>query len=232
MITPTPAADARSAGARGAGAPARGAAGVLTLADVEAAAHALGGVVARTLLLHEADVDAELGGRLLIKAECHQRTGAFKIRGAYHRMATLSAAERARGALVPCGGGVTAATAVVMQALPPGTRVYAAEPERLDDTRRSLAAGHPVPNPKGRRTICDAFMTPIPNDVTFPINRALLAGAVRFAFERFKIVVESGAAIGLAAVLSGDVHIRGRTSATIVTGGNVDAARFGALLAE
>ena len=55
---------------------------------------------------------------------------------------------------------------------------------------------------------------------------------MRFAFERFKIVVESGAAVGLAAVLSGDVHIRGRTSATIVTGGNVDAARFGALLAE
>ena len=321
---------------------------VVTLADVEDAAAALAGIVFRTPLLANADVDAELGGRLLIKAECAQRTGAFKIRGAYNRMRRLSAAERARGAityssgnhalgvalagrllnvsalivmpsdvppakmaavralgaeiatferdtessdevverlrarsgrivvppsadprvlagagtaalelvaqardlgaapdvvLVPCGGGgLTAATAVVMDALSPGTRVYAAEPELFDDTRRSLAAGHPVPNPKGRRTICDSIMTPIPNDVTFPINRALLEGgvvasddavraAMRFAFERYKIVVEPGAAVGLAAVLSGDVDIRGRTVATIVTGGNVDPARFCALLA-
>jgi len=321
---------------------------VVTLAAVEDAAAALAGIVFRTPLLANADVDAELGGRLLIKAECAQRTGAFKIRGAYNRMRRLSAAERARGAityssgnhalgvalagrllnvsalivmpsdvppakmaavralgaeiatferdtessdevverlrarsgrivvppsadprvlagagtaalelvaqarelgaapdvvLVPCGGGgLTAATAVVMQALSPGTRVYAAEPELFDDTRRSLAAGHPVPNPKGRRTICDSIMTPIPNDVTFPINRALLEGgvvasddavraAMRFAFERYKIVVEPGAAVGLAAVLSGDVDIRGRTVATIVTGGNVDPARFCALLA-
>jgi len=321
---------------------------VVTLAAVEDAAAALAGIVFRTPLLANADVDAELGGRLLIKAECAQRTGAFKIRGAYNRMRRLSAPERARGAityssgnhalgvalagrllntsalivmpsdvppakmaavralgaeiatferdtessdevverlrarsgrivvppsadprvlagagtaalelvaqarelgadpdvvLIPCGGGgLTAATAVVMQALSPGTDVYAAEPELFDDTRRSLAAGHPVPNPKGRRTICDSIMTPIPNDVTFPINRALLEGgvvasddavraAMRFAFERYKIVVEPGAAVGLAAVLSGDVDIRGRTVATIVTGGNVDPARFCALLA-
>jgi threonine dehydratase len=55
--------------------------------------------------------------------------------------------------------------------------------------------------------------------------------AMRFAFERYKIVVEPGAAVGLAAVLSGDVDIRGRTVATIVTGGNVDTARFCSLLA-
>ncbi len=322
--------------------------GVVTLADVEAAAAALEGIVFRTPLLANADVDTELGGRLLIKAECAQRTGAFKIRGASNRMRRLSAAERARGAityssgnhalgvalagrllntsalivmpsdvppakmaavrvlgaeiatfdrdtensdevverlrarsgrivvppsadprvlagagtaalelvaqarelgaepdivLVPCGGGgLTAATAVVMAALAPATRVYAAEPELFDDTRRSLAAGRPIPNPKGRRTICDSIMTPIPNDVTFPINHALLKGgvvasddavraAMRFAFERYKIVVEPGAAVGLAAVLSGDVDIRGRTVATIVTGGNVDPARFCSLLA-
>jgi threonine dehydratase len=299
-------------------------------------------------LLENAEVDAELGGRLLIKAECAQRTGAFKIRGAYHRIAQFTEAERSSGAityssgnhalgvalagrllgtsalivmpsdvppskreavealgaeiatfdrdtessddlverlaartgrvvvppsadlrvlagagtaalemveqaralgaepdlvLVPCGGGgLTAATAVVMRALSPRARVYAAEPELFDDTRRSLAAGHPVPNPRGRRTICDAIMTPIPNDVTFPINREHLAGgvvasdeavraAMRFAFERYKIVVEPGAAVGLAAVMSGNVNIRGRTVATFVTGGNVDPARFCALLA-
>ncbi len=344
MTTPT-----RRPHARVATAATPDAAGALALADVEEAAAALRGVVFRTPLLANADVDAELGCRLFIKAECAQRTGAFKIRGAYNRMRRWSAAERARGAityssgnhalgvalaarlldtsalivmpsdappakvtavralgaeivtfdrdtessddvvdrwransgrivvppsahlgvlagagtvalemaeqarslgadvdvvLVPCGGGgLAAATAAVMDALSPGTRVYAAEPELFDDTRRSLAAGYPVPNPKGRRTICDAIMTPIPNDVTFPINHALLAGgvvasddavraALRFAFERYKIVLEPGAAVGLAAVLSGELDLRDRTVATIGTGGNVDPARFCALLAD
>jgi len=144
--------------------------------------------------------------------------------------------------LVPCGGGgLTAATAVVMRMLSPATQVFSVEPELFDDTRRSLEAGKPVPNPKGRRTICDAIMTPIPNDVTFPINLALLAGglvasdeevraAMRFAFQHYKIVVEPGAAVGIAAVLNGAIDIRGKTVATVVTGGNVDAARFCALL--
>jgi len=144
--------------------------------------------------------------------------------------------------LVPCGGGgLTASTALVMHALSPATQVYAVEPELFDDTRRSLEAGKPVPNPKGRRTICDAIMTPVPNEVTFPINLDLLAGgliasdeevraAMRFAFEHYKIVVEPGAAVGIAAVLSGRIDIRHKTVATIVTGGNVDPVRFCTLL--
>ena len=146
--------------------------------------------------------------------------------------------------LVPCGGGgLTAATALVMHALSTWTSVYAAEPELFDDTRRSLEAGQRLPNPKCRRTICDAIMTPIPNEVTFPINRQLLAGghvasdeevrtAMRFAYEHYKIVVEPGAAVGVAAVLSGRIAIRGKVIATIVTGGNVDPARFCALLKD
>lgn len=315
----------------------------VSLQDVRAAASALDGTVVRTPLLENADVNALLGGRLLIKAECAQRTGAFKIRGAYWRMLNMGAGERARGAityssgnhalgvaraaqilgstalivmpgdvpaakmeavrslgaelatfdrdrenydevverlrretgrihlppsahpqvlagagtvalelfeqadaldarpdaiLTPCGGGgLTAATAVVAQAMSPGTAVYAVEPEQFDDTRRSLLAGERVPNPGGIRTICDAIMTPIPNDVTFPINSALLAGvlvasddevraAMRFAFDHYRIVVEPGAAVGIAAVLNGQFEIAGRTVATVVTGGNIDLARF------
>lgn len=140
--------------------------------------------------------------------------------------------------LVPCGGGgLTAATAIVMRTLSPSTQVYAVEPELFDDTRRSLLAGRRVANPKGRRTLCDAIMTPTPNALTFPINRALLAGALvvsddevrvamHFAYEHFRIVVEPGAAVGIAAVMSGRIDIRDKTIATIVTGGNVDPDRF------
>jgi len=144
--------------------------------------------------------------------------------------------------LVPCGGGgLTAATAIVMSEAAPQTQVFAAEPVLFDDTRRSLEAGERIANPKGQSTICDAIMTPIPNSVTFPINHALLAGgvvasddevrdAMRFAFEHFKIVTEPGAVAGLAAILNGRVPVTGRTVATIITGGNISSARFAALV--
>ncbi len=317
--------------------------GPITLNAIYEAAEALQGVVMRTPLLENLDVNARLGGRLLIKAEHAQRTGAFKIRGAFNRLRFMSAEEKRRGAityssgnhaqglalaaqliettamivmpadtpaakiestkalgarvvtfdrdsadsnevvsrlkeetgrivvppsgdartlagagtaslelfqqaqeanasldavLVPCGGGgLTAATAFLMKELTPKTRVFAVEPELFDDTRRSLAAGERVSNPKGRRTICDSIMTPTPNEHTFEINRKLLAGgltasdndvrtAMRFAFDTFKIVIEPGAAVGIAAVLNGQIDITGKTIAVVTTGGNVDPQRY------
>lgn len=144
--------------------------------------------------------------------------------------------------LIPCGsGGLTAATAIVMSHLSSPTNVYAVEPDQFDDTRRSLLAGERIPNPPGRRTICDAIMTPIPNPMTFPVNRALLAGALtatdpevceamQFAFEQFSMVVEPGAAVGIAAVLSNKTDWAGKTVVTVATGGNVDPARFFGLI--
>jgi len=144
--------------------------------------------------------------------------------------------------LVPCGGGgLTAATAFVVQDLSPQTQVYAVEPELFDDTRRSLLVGERVSNPKGQQTICDAIMTPTPNQQTFEINKKLLAGglvvsdgevrdAMLFAYENFKIVVEPGAAVGIAAVLNGQIDIKHKTIATIVTGGNIAPDRFCELL--
>jgi len=321
--------------------------GTLTLDAVRDAADAMKGVVVRTPLLENPDVNEKLGGRLLIKAEHMQRTGAFKIRGAYYRLSRMNDAEKQCGAityssgnhaqglalaaritgttamiimpddtpatkvestralgatimhfnrdtddvneviarlkaetgrivvppsgdlrihagaataavelveqaeaakakidtvLVPCGGGgLTAAAAFVMSELSPGTKVYAAEPTLFDDTLRSLAAGERVMNPKGQRTICDAIMTPTPNEQTFEINRRLLAGgvtasddevrtAMRFVFENFKTVIEPGAAVGIAAILNGQAEIAGKTVAVFTTGGNIDAERFCSLV--
>ena len=80
-------------------------------------------------------------------------------------------------------------------------------------------------------------MTDIPGELTFSINRELLSGvltvsdddvrfAMKFAFDQFKIVIEPGAAVGLAAVLRGKIDIKGKTIAVVATGGNVDAERF------
>ncbi|NNK77791.1 MAG: pyridoxal-phosphate dependent enzyme, partial [Litoreibacter sp.] len=76
----------------------------VSLADIERAAILLEGVVSRTPVLENADVNAMLGGRLLLKAENLQRTGAFKIRGAYHRILHLTPEERARGAVTYSSG--------------------------------------------------------------------------------------------------------------------------------
>ena len=66
----------------------------VTLDDIRAAQKALAGVVVRTPVLENADVNAMLGGRLLLKAENFQRTGAFKIRGAYNRIVNLHATRQ------------------------------------------------------------------------------------------------------------------------------------------
>ena len=68
-----------------------------TFADVQAAARRLDGITLRTPLLENARVNASLGGRLFIKAECLQRTGSFKLRGAYNFLSLMSEAERKKG---------------------------------------------------------------------------------------------------------------------------------------
>ena len=60
------------------------------LADVEAAALRLRGVVRRTPLLESDALNELVGGRLLCKAECLQRTGSFKLRGAYNTISQLA----------------------------------------------------------------------------------------------------------------------------------------------
>jgi threonine dehydratase len=52
---------------------------------------------------------------------------------------------------------------------------------------------------------------------------------MRFAFDYFKIVTEPGAVVGLAAILNGQIDIKDRTIATVITGGNIDLDRFYAL---
>jgi threonine dehydratase len=79
------------------------------------------------------------------------------------------------------------------------------------------------------------LMAKKPGDLTFPINRALLAGslamsdetalaAMAFAFDRLKLVVEPGGALALGAALSGTLDLKDKVVAVVCSGGNVDAA--------
>src|SRR5688572_2250043 len=74
------------------------------LADVQAAAGRLAGVVRRTPLLAATPLDEALGGRILLKVESLQRTGSFKFRGAYNRLVQLDAAQRRAGVVAFSSG--------------------------------------------------------------------------------------------------------------------------------
>jgi len=138
------------------------------------------------------------------------------------------------------GGGLMAGVNLVMAERSPATRVFVVEPEAFDDTARSLAAGERVGHPQGRPSICDALMAPMPGELTFPINRRLagaitvsdaeVAEAMAFAFRQLKLVVEPGGAVSLAALLAGKIEAKDRTTAVILSGGNVDPELFATII--
>ena len=127
-----------------------------TFDDVQAAAERLAGVARRTPLLAGTPLDELTGGRILVKVESLQRTGSFKIRGAYNRLVQLGPDERAAGVVAFSSGnhaqGVAAAAAmlgiraaIVMPADAPrakleGTRALGAEIIQYDRERENREA--------------------------------------------------------------------------------------------
>ncbi|MBJ3778340.1 threonine ammonia-lyase [Acuticoccus mangrovi] len=76
----------------------------IAIGDIEAAAKRLDGEAIRTPLLASATLDEKVGARVLVKAECLQRTGSFKFRGAFNRLSLIPADVRANG-VVACSSG-------------------------------------------------------------------------------------------------------------------------------
>ena len=305
--------------------------------------------VRHTPALESDALNAQVGGRVLIKLECLQLTGSFKVRGAFNRLLLLSDDERKRGIvawsagnhaqalayagarlhvrativmpsdaprakiegtqrygaqvvfydrqtedreaigralaqksgaiIVPpyedadviagqgtaglellddaatcnaaldrmlvCvgGGGLIAGCALAARARGCSTAFYSAEPQGYDDTLRSLKAGARVRNDATAPSTADALMTVTPGELTFSLNRELLAGgftigdddiaaAMRFAFSQLRVVVEPGGAAALAAVMTRPETFSGLTTGIILTGGNVDAGRFSQILSR
>ncbi|MDP7425862.1 MAG: pyridoxal-phosphate dependent enzyme, partial [Rhodospirillales bacterium] len=88
-----------------------------TISDVEAAAQRLTGYAVQTPVLESERINDQLGCRLLIKAECLQRTGSFKFRGAFNMISGLSDEERSQGVVAFSSGnhaqGVAAAAKIL-----------------------------------------------------------------------------------------------------------------------
>ncbi len=139
------------------------------------------------------------------------------------------------------GGGLIAGCGTVAKALRPGMRVVGVEPEAGDDTKQSLERGERVRLPKVPSTIADGLQLDIPGELTFEVNRRLvdevvlvrdeeIVDAMRFLFERLKVVVEPSGAVPVAALLAGKLDASGLRVGAILSGGNVGARRFAELL--
>ncbi len=133
------------------------------------------------------------------------------------------------------GGGLLSGTAIAATGLAPAIRVIAAEPAGADDAYRSLAAGQIIPSVEPK-TIADGLLTSL-GDLTFPIIRErveqivtvseeAIVAAMRFVWERTKLVIEPSAAVPVAALWEGKLDLsRGRVG-VILSGGNVDLERL------
>lgn len=138
--------------------------------------------------------------------------------------------------LVCCGGGgLLSGCALAADALAPGCRVIGVEPSLADDATRSFHTGtlHTVRNPA---TIADGARTPSLGRITFPLVRHYvddmvtvsedaIRRAMRFLWERMKLVVEPTGALAAAALFEGAAGVRGARVGVLLSGGNVDLQR-------
>ena len=139
------------------------------------------------------------------------------------------------------GGGLLSGSALAAHGRNPSIAMWGVEPAAGDDVRQSIARGErvliDVP-----QTIADGLQTQTPGEITFAIISREASGvvtvtdeqlveAMRFAFERMKLVIEPSGAAALAAVLYGEVPVRGKRVGVVISGGNVDRSRFAALIA-
>jgi threo-3-hydroxy-L-aspartate ammonia-lyase len=140
------------------------------------------------------------------------------------------------------GGGLISGVATAVKALQPKARIVGVEPQASDDTARSLRAGERV-RVEVRPTIADGQQLPTPGERTWPVIHALvddvvavsdeeIVAAMRLLFERLKVVAEPSGATAVAALLAGRVELRGGAVGVVISGGNVDAARFASLMGQ
>ena len=141
--------------------------------------------------------------------------------------------------VVPCGGGGLASGIALAV---PEAEMIIVEPEGWDDMARSLELGEIVPvAADAPDTFCDALQTPQVSPITFgmlsergaqalSVSDSEAADAIRFAHERYGLVVEPGGAVALAALLAGKVAPREDT-VVVVSGGNIEPALHARIIA-
>jgi threonine dehydratase len=111
-----------------------------TAADVDAAARRLAGVALHTPLLASAALDAITGGRIFLKAETLQRTGSFKFRGAYNKLAAIPLEQRSGGVVAFSSGNHAQGVAAAARLL--GMPCVIVMPRDAPRAKRERTAAH------------------------------------------------------------------------------------------
>ncbi|HEY4178715.1 MAG TPA: threo-3-hydroxy-L-aspartate ammonia-lyase [Kofleriaceae bacterium] len=138
------------------------------------------------------------------------------------------------------GGGLLSGCAITARALAPACEVFGVEPAAGNDGQRSFRSGTIV-RIETPATIADGAQTQYLGELTFPIIRELvtdietvedteLVEAMKFFASRMKIVVEPTGCLAAAYALRGVDRLRGKRVGVILTGGNIDLARFAQLV--
>ena len=141
------------------------------------------------------------------------------------------------------GGGLITGSATALKHHFSNITVWGAEPEGHDDAARSIVAGQRLANKNAPTSICDAIVTPMVGELTFPIMQHYLAGAkavgeqhvmaaMLICMQQLKIVVEPGGCVGLAAILNNSLDVTGKNTLVILSGGNADPATLGLALSQ
>jgi threonine dehydratase len=139
------------------------------------------------------------------------------------------------------GGGLLAGTALAVAGASRATKIMAAEPANADDARRSLESGRieTCPNPA---TIADGLRTTSIGAKNFAVisrrvsqimavSEQEIIDAMKFVWERVKIVIEPSSAVAVAPLLTGKLAAGSRRIGVILSGGNVELADYFAALA-
>ncbi|MGN3332694.1 threo-3-hydroxy-L-aspartate ammonia-lyase [Pseudomonas aeruginosa] len=140
------------------------------------------------------------------------------------------------------GGGLLSGCALAIRALAPACRIYGVEPEAGNDGQRSLRSGAIV-HIDTPQTLADGAQTQHLGNLTFPLiqrnvddiltaSDAELVDGMRFLAARMKLLVEPTGCLGLAAARQRKDELRGKRVGILLSGGNVDLARFCTLLGD
>ncbi|HCT4435658.1 TPA: threo-3-hydroxy-L-aspartate ammonia-lyase [Klebsiella aerogenes] len=138
------------------------------------------------------------------------------------------------------GGGLLSGSALAAHHLSPGCKVYGVEPEAGNDGQQSFRCGSIV-HIETPKTIADGAQTQHLGQYTFPliqqhvddiltVSDDELVASMTFLAERMKMVVEPTGCLGFAAARNAMAQLRGKKVGIIISGGNVDMSRYGALL--
>ena len=133
------------------------------------------------------------------------------------------------------GGGLLSGTAIATKGLCPNAQVFGVEPSIADDAYRSLQAGYIIPSTYPE-TIADGLRTSI-CERTFKIIQKYVDGiltvsemeiidAMKFLWERMKIVVEPSGAVPLSVILSKKIEVTNKKVGLLISGGNIDIEPF------